>query len=72
MAAFTMSPYTLTDGASALRVYAGVVTPTFAELLGVAPMIGRTLADAAGARAAVITRGCGGRTLRPTRRLRAD
>src|SRR3954468_19179926 len=42
MAAFTMSPYTLTGGGGPLRVYAGVVTPTFAELLGVAPMIGRT------------------------------
>src|SRR5262249_5218496 len=55
MAAFTLSPYTLTGGGVPLRVSAGVMSPGFAELLGVAPMVGRTLADAGDARAAVIS-----------------
>jgi putative ABC transport system permease protein len=43
MAAFTMSRYTLTGGGEPLRVFAGVVTPRFADLLGVRPMLGRSL-----------------------------
>jgi putative ABC transport system permease protein len=46
MAAFTVSPFTLTDAGEPARILAAVVTDGFAELVGVAPQIGRSLQSA--------------------------